>query len=386
MKSKILYLFIFIGTILALQACSDTLDFPDEPDTYEGVAIIYWMGDNGLSGLSQSDINELEEGKNDIPANCKIIIYADQMNTLPVIYQLDAENGLKVWKQFAKEEDCTDSLTILTNLRDIVKAFPAKRYGLTFGAHGSGMVWNQRRAIGPDYSHNSNWLNIPTLRGVLEHLPHMNYIFFDVCFMQSIEVAYELRNQADWIIGSPAEIPNPGAPYGLMGKALCEGDINSIVNEYANFYPLASYRGTVLSAIDCSELDFLAAQTSVYVKNAFSGRQTITDRQADEIQKYSTEFSSFTYCYDMNSAMSKILSEEDYNDWAIIFDKAVPLRRCDTGQWTAQHCYYPIIYDPDHFGGISMYIPQEGTEGTRKNNDLKHYQWYKDAGWSETGW
>jgi hypothetical protein len=33
-----------------------------------------------------------------------------------------------------------------------------------------------------------------------------------------------------------------------------------------------------------------------------------------------------------------------------------------------------------------MYIPQEGADGNAKNNELKHYQWYKDAGWNETGW
>ena len=384
MKSKIQHLIIFIGTILAFPACSDSLDLPEE--TYESIAIIYWMGDNGLSGYAQDDIDELVKGKDNIPANSKIIIYTDQQNALPVIYQLDAENGLEVWKKLTREEDCTDSLTILTNLRSIVNAFPAKKYGLSFGAHGSGMIWNQRRALGPDYSHNTNWLNIPTLRGILEHLPHMSYIFFDVCFMQGIEVAYELRNQADWIIGSPAEIPNPGAPFNLLGKALCEGDVSSIVSKYESVYPTGKFKGTVLSVVKCNELEALAAQTKVYIKQWFSGRQTITQRQAEEIQKYSSDFSFFTYCYDMNSAMSKILSEEDYNSWVKTFDKAVPLRGFNTGQWTASHCNNSTIYDPDHFGGISMYIPQEGAEGDIKNNDLKHYQWYKDAGWNETGW
>lgn len=386
MKLKILHLIIFIGTILALPACSDSLDIPDEPDTYESIAIIYWMGDNSLSSITQSDIDELVEGKDNIPANSKIIIYADRYNILPVIYQLDAKKGLKVWKQYTEEEDCTDSLTILTNLRSIINAFPAKKYGLTFGSHGSGMVRQQRRALGPDYSHNSYWLNIPTLRGVLEQLPHMSYIFFDVCFMQSIEVAYELRNQTDWIIGSPAEIPNPGAPYSIIEKALCEGDVSSIVNGYDSFYPIGIYKGTILSAVKCSELESLAANTSVYIKSVFSGRQTITPNLAENIQKYSSEFSSFTYCYDISSAMHKILSEEDYNSWVAVFEEAVPQREFNIGRWTAGHCYNPTIYDPDHFGGISMYIPQEGAEGEIKNNDLKYYQWYKDAGWSETGW
>ena len=88
----------------------------------------------------------------------------------------------------------------------------------------------------------------------------------------------------------------------------------------------------------------------------------------------------------MHSIMPHILSDEEYHQWFEAFDKAVPLRKSSSGKWTAYHCYPAAIYDPEHFGGITMYIPQEGTDGDIKNNDLKCYQWYKDAGWNQTGW
>ena len=201
MKLKYIHLIIFVGTILGFYACSDSIDFPD-PDAKGNVAIIYWIGDNNLSTYADYDIDELTKGKDNIPANDKVVIYVDEPNANPVIYQLDAQNGLQVWKKFTKEQDCTDSLTVLNNLREIIKNFPAKKYGLTFGAHGSGWVIH-RRAMGYDQSHSNKWLNVPTLRGILERLPHMSYIFFDVCFMQDIQVAYELRKQTDWIVGSP---------------------------------------------------------------------------------------------------------------------------------------------------------------------------------------
>ena len=386
MKLKLLYLIIFIGTVLGFSACSD--DGPLGPDgsTYESVAIIYWMGDNNLSSYAEKDIEELVQGKNHIPANSKIVIYADEVNAFPVIYQLDAENGLQVWKQYTQEEDCTDSLTLLKNLRTIVKNFPAKSYGLTFGAHGSGWVWRQRRALGPDNSHSGNYINIPTLRGVLEHLPHFSYIFFDVCFMQSIEVAYELRNVTDWVIGSPAEIPNPGAPFDIITGALCKGDVQGIVEGYDSAYPLAVFDGVILSATRCSELESLAGKTRTYIKNAFANRQTIPNSEAQRIQKYSSEFYSYTYCYDMNSIMPHILSNEEYYQWLDAFNKAIPIRKSKTGRWYAVLCNNPTIYDPEHFGGISMYIPKDDNEGNTKNAELRHYQWYKDAGWSQTGW
>lgn len=394
MKLKILYLIIFIGTIFSFFACSDSIEFPDEPDIYESVAIVYWMGDNSLSSYAENDIEELKQGKNNIPTDCKIVIYADKINSFPVIYHLDAKNGLQVWKQFTQEEDCTDSLTLLNNLKSIVQRFPAKKYGLTFGSHGSGWVWQQRRALGPDYSHSDNYLNIPTLRGILEKLPHFSYIFFDVCFMQSIEVAYELRNETDWIIGSPAEIPSAGAPYHLITEALCNGDVFSIVENYDNYYPIGSYKGVLLSALDCSKLDNFSTTTGMYIEKAFSDRQTISPLLAQEIQKYSTLFSYYTYCYDMNSAMSKILPPEDYESWINSFNEVVPLRKPNIGSWTTSFniktssyiCNNPNIYDLEHFGGISMYFPKDDYEGNIMNTELQHYQWYKAVGWDKTGW
>ena len=386
MKLKYIHLIIFVGTILGFYACSDSIDFPD-PDAKGNVAIIYWIGDNNLSTYADYDIDELTKGKDNIPANDKVVIYVDEPNANPVIYQLDAQNGLQVWKKFAKEQDCTDSLTVLNNLREIIKNFPAKKYGLTFGAHGSGWVIH-RRAMGYDQSHSNKWLNIPTLRGILERLPHMSYIFFDVCFMQDIQVAYELRKQTDWIVGSPAEIPAPGAPYHLILKALCECDPSGIINGYNNYYPIGNYTGTLLSAVNCSQLENLAACTSKYIRSYFANRHTIGDDITQDIQRYSTTFSdNYTYYYDMSSAMHKILSEEEYNEWFGAFEMAVPIRKYNTGEWYSPSiCNYPYLYDNEHFGGISMYIPQTGTGGTKKNNELRAYQWYKAAGWDKTGW
>ncbi|MBO7068346.1 MAG: hypothetical protein J6W52_06670 [Bacteroidaceae bacterium] len=395
MKKRFLYIVLFVGAIFALSACSDSIDLDDEQNSYESIAIVYWMGDNSLSSWAEEDVKELVLGMDNIPTNSKIVIYADKENAFPVIYQLDADNGLKIWKEYAQEEDCTDSLTLLTNLKDIITNFPAKSYGLTFGAHGSGWTW-QRRALGPDNSHSGKWLNIPTLRGVLEQLPHFSYIFFDVCFMQSAEVAFELRKVADWVISSPAEIPNPGAPYHLITEALCKGDVYGIVNGYDSYYPRSYknpvtqneqyFEGVVLSAAKCSEMDSFAATTNRFIKNTFANRQTISGNTASRIQKYSSYFSSYTYCYDVNSAMYNILPAEDYSSWAEEFEKAVPLRTSKTGNWTATYCDNPTIYDSEHFGGISMYIPKDDYDGNIKNADLKRFQWYKAAGWDQTGW
>ena len=45
-------------------------------------------------------------------------------------------------------------------------------------------------------------------------------MLFDACYMQSVEVIYQLRDRTDYFIGSPTEIPGPGAPYEAVVPAL----------------------------------------------------------------------------------------------------------------------------------------------------------------------
>ena len=51
-------------------------------------------------------------------------------------------------------------------------------------------------------------MNISDLVEVLDDdMPHFDFIMFDACFMMSIEVAYAVRNYADYYMGCPTENP-----------------------------------------------------------------------------------------------------------------------------------------------------------------------------------
>lgn len=65
-------------------------------------------------------------------------------------------------------------------------------------------------------------MNIEDLKLVLQNAPHFDFIMFDACFMQSVEVAYELRDCCDYYIGFPAENPGPGAAYDRMFHYISE--------------------------------------------------------------------------------------------------------------------------------------------------------------------
>lgn len=89
---------------------------------------------------------------------------------------------------------------------------------------------------------------------------HTEYILFDACYMSSVEVAYELKDVAHYLIASPTEVISYGFPYITMGKHLLgtpnyKGIADSFISFYSSYY--LPY-GTV-AVTDCTQLDALAA-------------------------------------------------------------------------------------------------------------------------------
>ncbi len=405
MKRFPLYI-IILYSVLALTGCNDTLNPPEEVKTpltplpeAERTVIIYMAAQNSLYGAAKSDTTEMILGKAGIPEDVNVVVYIDDYN-IPSIYHLTAKGGMRLWKHYEEERCSTDSLTMLETLREIEHYFPARHYGITFWSHASGWV-PKKKTFGADNTTTQpvrqDDMGIPTMAGVLEQLPKCDYIFFDACFMQCIEVAYELRNVTEWLIGSPAEIPGPGAPYDKIMSALCQGDVEGIVRNYDSAYPLEMrdnngllreyYRGVILSCIDCKEVEPLAHLTAQMLIPLYMGR---TSQPVTGFQPYATRLSSFPHFYDMQTTMFRLLSDSDYATWYEAFNNAVPLRlHSATNTWTAFHCDNARILDPEHCGGVSMFVPRAEYESFSSydwNTAAHKTSWYSACGWEDTGW
>ena len=360
----------------------------------ERTVIVYIAADNSLSGSVALDTTEMVRGKNQIPEDVNFFVYIDDRK-MPAIYEVSAKSGMKLWKQYTEEHCSTDSLTMLSVLRDIEHMFPARHYGLSLWSHATG--WAPRRnTFGKDENRGTNAANmpnemeIPVLHDVLAHLPKFDYIFFDACFMQCIEVAYELRDVTDWMIGSPAEIPGPGAPYDKIIEALCQGDVEGIVRGYDAAYPARYngyyYSGVLLSCIDCSKLEPLAEATGRLMTPFFMER---SEPSTSGFQPYSTTIDKYTYCFDMRTTMRRLLTEkeEDYNAWMEAFDQAVPLRTLSsTNTWFANASTVSRVYDPECYGGVSMFVPLSVYDDYGLNDKYQKTSWYAATGWQVTGW
>lgn len=397
---------IILYMVSFLTGCHDTLVLPIDPipvprTEAERTVIIYMAADNSLSSAARKDTIEMALGKNKIPDDVNFIIYIDDTTGKPAIYELSRGRGIKLWKQYEEELCSTKPEVMLEALSEIVRYFPARHYGITFWSHATGWAPEQsstsstrRKTFGQDDEVNSTdsprkiiEMEIPVLRDVLAQLPKFDYIFFDACFMQCIEVAYELRNVTNWMIGSPAEIPGPGAPYDKVIEALCKGDVKGIVQGYDSGYPLNVYSGVLLSCIDCTQLEALAEATGGLLTHFYMERD---EPLTTNFQFYcDISFEKFTYCFDMRTTMFCLLSAEQYAVWMEAFDKAVPLRTLSvTNRWFARNCDRAIVTNPECYGGVSMFVPMAkyDTAGCNWNTDFRNTSWYTATGWQATGW
>lgn len=385
---RIALLIIYICTLLC-QSCHDRKeDLPKPAQEAERTVIVYVAGENNLWNNVASDSAEMARAVGSIPDNCNLVLYMDR-NTLPTITWMSAKEGVRLWHRYRNDQDSADSLAMLRTLGKIVKEFPAKRYGLVLGSHASGWI-PRRKTFGIDNNSNSPYSNrgtemeISTLRGVLEQLPHMDFILFDACMMQSAEVAHELRHVTDYTIGSPSEIPGNGAPYDLIMPAMMKGDAIGIASKYFEHYKYGS--GVALSVVKCSMTDSLAQATAPLVESLWTGRREVP---TDNVQRYTTfdEGLHHPEAQDIRSMMHSQLPDSTLRAWESVLQSTVVWHGA-TAYWTSMYSGYEHhhLTDPDHHCCLSMFVPQEKYEAYSWNHDFRKCSWYLAAGWSATGW
>ncbi len=371
-------------------SCTDDEDEKDSGTSKNGLrraVLVYVMAENSLSSLATSDLNEIRAGMGSIPADCRMVVYFDNSDTktYPQIISFDAENGEQLVYEYAEDPISTDPDVMLGALRLMLQDNTADEYALILWSHGSGWIPAsnrvKHRSIGIDngnntYSNTGEEMNISQLKAVLENLDiHWTYIFYDACFMQCVEVAYELRELTDWSMGSVAEIPGNGAPYDKLMDAFFEktGYENDIIELYFDDYKNGG--GVLLSAIESSGLEDLARATRTAIS-------PLSDYPTSNIQKYCTYSSNTLYkpeYYDIGSCIYHWTDDDAYASWQEAMEQAIPYRY-HTSTWTTEYRDVSArLTDEEHYTGVSMYFPIEGRE--ELNDAWREYEWYRDVGY-----
>ena len=215
---------LLILIVLIFSSCEENAPSPEKSTR---TILVYAIATNTLNGYDDDDIYEMSQAIATCDINnCRLLIYrVSYNNRTPKLMELHRDKNGKVVTTIHKTYDSTQKLSVSTQrfaqvLSDVRTVAPAREYGLILWSHSngwaetkSGNISNisnrQPKNFGDDYGAS---MPIDSLSMAIPD-NMFNFIWTDACYMGSIEIAYELRNDTKYFIGSPTEILSYGMPY-----------------------------------------------------------------------------------------------------------------------------------------------------------------------------
>lgn len=399
---RLLYLCV---TIAMLASCSNEIPEQEEASFNGRTILVYLVANNSATNLDRylkTNILWMYQNMATDSDSCRLLVYYrpnqnDELLAEPSILEFRSDgkghiNGrtalsteefsdvfgeATVLRTYIETEgyNATDPEVMAQVFRDMQTAAPSNSYGLIFGSHASGWMpasATVSRAFGDDDGYS---INIPELRDVLTNSfssGNLDFILLDACMMGSVEVAYELRNVADYCIASVMETSASGFPYQRMFHYLSDTDVDyqRICTAFTDYYQ--SGWGTC-AAIDCSRLDNLADAVAGELQNHAADISTL-DYQ--NIQQYGAS-SYRNFSFDIGDFFRQLNGGTIPASIQTALDQAVIAKSCIPGKYS----YLPEV-DADRFCGIGMFFPEyTGRTISWEDYYRTSISWYQAVGW-----
>ena len=309
-------------------------------------------------------------------------------------------------KVFGKETIAASPSTLSAVLTLVKEKFPAnKGYGMVFSSHGSGWLpagyyyspsrfendhkgevgtsrqgiaaqsvghprlpvpegdlpdtdpfYGMTRSIGQDYIKGSYYGHEMSVSEFADAIPyHLDYLLFDMCFSGGVEVAYGLKDKADYLGLSPAEVLGDGMfDYTKITSFLLDRttpDLEGLLKDSFGMYDKQNgvYRSATINLVRTDGLDNLARVCSDLFREY---SDTLSNAPTHLIQGYFRN--GRHYFFDLMDTFRKCISNEeelravnDAIDRCVVYREATP--------------QFLSTFDITEYSGFSIYLPCAGT-------------------------
>lgn len=351
MKTTIRYILLF--ALLALAGCTKDGEDPRYPHSSR-VVLVYMAGDNSLGGYVQDNLDAMRRGMASVPSGGRTIAYVDTPDGNPRLVEVTASGTetLHIWPGLQNSASAATVHEVISLVRTLAPAdryglvlwshglawMPSWATGyLTRSKARIGDIWPQTKheemlpvsftsvahpdsvpvsvtAAGPASADRpiptasvptswpaTKWFGQDTgespagyldTEQLSEAIPSgvFDWILFDACFMASAETLYALRDKAEQIVCSPAEVIADGFPYAeIMAELLRpEPDLRAVCETYYRHYaehPNSSYRSATVSLIETSQFEALAAATANVLSEVLAADpEVLSDMDLSRVQ------------------------------------------------------------------------------------------------------
>ena len=396
---------------------------PPEPEppvsSNERTVLIYIAAENSLNKFSTDDLNEMKQGSKALKDNQNLIVYVDQKGSGKPYYAR-IKDGMCIDSVSLDETSASDPAILEEALQYTRENYQAKSYGLVLWGHSTGWLikndsipYAKTRAYANDEGESpTTWMNIPSRARAIKNGMNgekLAFIHGDCCNFGTVEVAYELRNVTDYVIGSPAEIPDYGANYTNLSGLFDTSSTfyKKIIDLYWDYYTsefknnstryyvktygdLEGY-SVPLMAVKTSELENLAVATANLLSTIPDKLSPTGTLDLSNVIFYAVN-DGLKHNYDMYKTLKENTSEADFNAWVPAFEKAVVYDRMSARWYSTMTTLKNAIMSFDEKSSdchaIAMFFPGNTYNSVYPswNKTIQQLQWNGPISWQQYGW
>ncbi len=316
MKKLFTLFFCLVSLTVTFTGCSEEAIDVKSVNKQTILVMFPWTGSYSSSGLYdylQHNLDSMEYAikKNKGLNNTRVLVFFSRSARQSELFELTYNTSTYAVDHTPvatyEGHDYTSTEGLASVIRTMKERTEALNYAMIIGGHGLGWIraedWqaasNSSEAKAkaaelqtPKYRHfgstststNDFSIDITTLADAIKaNGIKMQYILFDACFMANAETAYQLREATNFLVASPYTVINEGMPYAKVWNYLNTATPNytSLVSTYLSYYNSTSTPYASLAAIDCRQMDNLAA-----VMKEINQKYTITDEQLAGVQYF----------------------------------------------------------------------------------------------------
>lgn len=282
-----LIIIISLLTVL-LAGCKHSKSEPEpepQPVNPDGVTIVYAINKSSLSGNFMQDTAEMKAAMVSVDmSRQRLLVYLTESASKTALYELQQIGKKKVltWrkvKEYDRQQTSTAPAVMKQVISDALSVYPDAEHTLVFWGHGSawtpGFSDHETRADAPaqysyggEYGKNNEW-QWTEITDIANAIPDGAFrtIWFDCCYMSSIEVAYQLRHKTDMYVAYPTEVWEYGLNYdGVLPFIMRENqDLIGAAGKFYSYYNNINDAVTV-SVMDMSEIEGVAKATRALMR------------------------------------------------------------------------------------------------------------------------
>lgn len=385
--NRILTLLFAAAMLFALPSCHKEGDEPEpSSNKTKRTVLIYAVASNNLSSYLIDDKKEMIQAAPEVEglgADVRVLLYsvasqsASEATLSELIKDEDDQWDFLPLKSYDRNTFSTDPERMCEVFADLREAAPSDNYGLILWSHGTGWIPNfsthqvpegMQKSYGLDkYQGVSDYCDLHELASAIPDRM-FDYIWFDLCYMMGVEVAYQLRNKCDYIAGYPTEDWSMGMNYETTLPMLVAQtpNLTGAAKAFFDYYNDQNLAVTV-TVMSTDGFDRLAqAAADIYAAGA---------RPASHagLQNYSR---LKTALYDFGQFTKRYLNFSDPKaaDLESEFDEALREMTLYAGCSTKNFNGTNNAFDPAKYSGLSCYFPGTASEAVE--------EYYKTLDWA----